>query len=71
MSPTYAVMGATGMQGGAALDRLLRGGVDPSSIRAATRDPNSAGGHALSAKGAQVVSLSQSIGSETQGEIGS
>lgn len=52
---TIAVMGATGMQGGAVVDALLAGGHDASCIRAITRDPTGDKAKALADKGIQVV----------------
>ena len=52
---TIAVMGATGLQGGAVVDALLAAGHDASCIRAITRDPAGAKAKALVNKGIQVV----------------
>mmetsp|Transcript_5624 Transcript_5624/g.10913 ORF Transcript_5624/g.10913 Transcript_5624/m.10913 type:complete len:321 (-) Transcript_5624:588-1550(-) len=50
-----AVMGATGLQGGAVVDALLAAGHAASNIRAITRNPTGAKAAALADKGIQVV----------------
>lgn len=49
---TFAVLGATGQQGGATVRALLRAGV---RVRALTRDPASAAARMITARGAEVV----------------
>lgn len=51
-TPTYAVVGATGQQGGATVDALLAAGV---AVRGLTRDRSSARARALAHRGVQVV----------------
>ena len=53
MSKTIAVMGATGAQGGAVVNALLKDG--EFSIRAVTRDPESEKAKALLGKGVKEV----------------
>ena len=51
-SPVYAVVGATGQQGGATVRALLAAGA---RVRALTRDPSSARARTLAERGVQVV----------------
>ena len=60
----FAVMGGTGMQGGAAIDLLLESGISPSNIRTLTRNASRPAAKRLSAeKGIEIVEGSQDIGS--------
>ena len=59
----FAIMGGTGMQGGAAIDLLLESGISPSNIRTLTRNASSPAAKKLSVKkGIEVVEGSQDIG---------
>ena len=51
-SPLFAVVGATGQQGGATVRALLAAGA---RVRGLTRDPGSRGGQALARQGVEVV----------------
>ncbi|MFL6025657.1 MAG: NmrA family NAD(P)-binding protein, partial [Friedmanniella sp.] len=48
----FAVVGATGQQGGATVDALLTAGA---RVRALTRDPSSDGARSLAQRGVEVV----------------
>ena len=66
-----AIMGGTGMQGGAAIDLLLESGASPSNIRTLTRNANSPAARRLSKeKGISVLEGSQDIGNEEDPEYG-
>ena len=52
---TVAVCGATGKQGGAVVDAMLRRGAQQFSVRAVVRDASSAKAKALAQKGVEVV----------------
>ena len=61
----FAVMGGTGMQGGAAIDLLLESGISPLNVRTITRNASSPAAKRLSEKkGIEVMEGSQDIGSE-------
>ena len=55
MSKIVTVFGATGTQGGAVIDALLRESNSPYKIRAVTRDPASTPSKALVERGVEVV----------------
>ena len=53
---TVAVCGASGKQGGAVVDAMLRRGAQQFSVRAVVRDASSAKAKALAKQGVEVVS---------------
>jgi len=60
-STKYAIMGGTGMQGGAAIDYLLSTGVIPSNIRTLTRSAKAPAAKRLAERGVIVLEGKQDI----------
>ena len=60
-STKYAIMGGTGMQGGAAIDYILSTGVAPSDVRTLTRNANSPAAKRLAERGVMVLEGKQDI----------
>ncbi|KAG9305264.1 hypothetical protein G9A89_003348 [Geosiphon pyriformis] len=64
LKQTVAVTGATGRQGGSVVNALLATG--KYNIRGLTRDPSSAAGQALTAKGVEVVKANLSSSEDVE-----